>query len=166
MRIYVGRVLKVHGIHGSLKIRPLTDRMDRFEAGSTLLLEKPGQSLIQVKTASIAPLGTDLVVTFHERPIPAYELDVSSYWLAVDEVTSCPPEANTYYHYQLINLRVFDRDQYVGTVRDLIFHSPYDYLVIEGEDGEHLLPFLSVYCREVDTERGVIRVDCPGGFWE
>ncbi|HSV31307.1 MAG TPA: ribosome maturation factor RimM [Atribacteraceae bacterium] len=166
MRIFVGQVLRFHGTQGSIKVRPLTDRPDRFQIDAHLLLGIPGSSFTPVCVESLAPLGKDLIVAFHGRPIPLCEPRISRYWLAVDEEGSSTGEGDTFYHYQLVNLRVLDRGKYVGVVRDIVFHDPYDFLVIEGDGKEYLMPFIAVYCRKVDIEKGSLLVHCPDGFWE
>jgi len=37
---------------------------------------------------------------------------------------------------------------------------------VRKEEKEYYLPFIRVYVRKVDKEKGVIEVECPGGFWD
>jgi len=72
----------------------------------------------------------------------------------------------TYFTYELINLLVKEKNQDRGVVREVIEGPAYDYLQIQKDEKEYLLPFLRVFIQEINLQEGYITVDCPKGFWE
>lgn len=78
-------------------------------------------------------------------------------------VTDTP---DSYFVYQLIDLKIMENGQSLGVVSDVIEGPAYDYLQVNRDNREFLIPFIRVYIKHVDLQGGYITVDCPKGFWE
>jgi len=71
-----------------------------------------------------------------------------------------------YYHHQLLDLQVFREDgEYLGILAEILVTGANDVYVIETDDGtEILLPAINDVIREIDLERGQIRVHLLPGL--
>jgi 16S rRNA processing protein RimM len=88
------------------------------------------------------------------------ELRVPLEWLA-------PLPAGTFYRHDLIGCRVDTRDgRTVGLVRDVEGTLTGSRLVVDGADGEVLIPLVAAICTEVDPAAKRIVVDPPEGLLE
>ncbi|QPM66889.1 Ribosome maturation factor RimM [Atribacter laminatus] len=86
-------------------------------------------------------------------------------WREKTKVTR-PDNPDTYLVYQLIDLKIMENGQFCGIVSDVVEGSAYDYLQVNRENREFLIPFIRVYVKHIDLQGGYITVECPVGFWE
>ena len=163
----VGRIARTHGLRGQVFVNLETDfPEERFRPGAELFIERAG---------CVEPL-TIATARFHrDRPIvgfagvgtiddagalAGYELRVP-----VDRLAALPPD--TFYRHDLIGCRVETRDgRTVGLVRDVEGTVAGSRLVVDGADGEVLIPLVAVICTEVDPAAKRIVIDPPEGLLE
>ena len=155
----VGIVLAPHGIRGELKVQPLTDFPERFEAGSRLWLNGhewvvqrgrwTGRSVI-LKLRGLETRNEAEALRDAELTVPqAAELD----------------EEGVYYLHDIIGLPVFDADgASLGKLEEVVTTGATDVYVVRGERGELLLPALDDVITEVNIGGGRIVVDVPEGI--
>lgn len=136
----IGIVVGTHGVVGDLKVRPVTDVPEQFEALTSVFVgdeERPrkvqnvrfhsGQVLLKLRGISNPEAGA----TFRGQPIRILGKD------------ALPLEAGEFLLYQLIGLDAFDEaGNKIGTTVDLIETGARDVFVIRPENGgaEILLP--------------------------
>jgi 16S rRNA processing protein RimM len=165
--ILVGRISRPHGLKGYVVVAPETDFVeDRFAVGSELHLG-PGAATRLVSVASVQMPGGRLAVRFTgvERiedvdGLVGQELRVPASALRA-------LEAGRYYEHQLVGCAVETMGGHtVGTVRRVEGGAGGSRLVVEGESGEVLVPFVEPICREVDVAARRIRIDPPEGLLE
>ncbi|MEW6201852.1 MAG: ribosome maturation factor RimM, partial [bacterium] len=155
--------LGTHGVGGWLKVRPLTDRVERFTPGGEVF-------------AGSAPDGQHSVYVLEEvkyniRHILLKLSGVSSrenaegmrgQYLCVPE-SEVPPveEEDTYYHYQIIGLIAVDEGgQEWGRVVNIFPTGSNDIYVLEGEGGkEYYLPAFKRAVKRIDLAGGRIVID-------
>jgi 16S rRNA processing protein RimM len=146
--VRVGRVGRPHGIAGAFVVEEPSDDPGRFAVGARLLAG--GEEVEVVESRRVG--GGRLAIRF-DRPVPrGTDLE-----LRRDELPE--PEADAYYVFQLVGLRVEEeggRD--LGTVADVISAPAND--VLELESGA-LLPLVGACVLDVDLQAGRILV-APG----
>ena len=79
--------------------------------------------------------------------------------VAADELPDLPHDE--YYWFQLIGLEVVNIEgRVLGVVRQLLETGAHDVLVVAGEGGDYLIPYVNgEYVKAVDPEHGRMRVD-------
>ena len=83
----------------------------------------------------------------------------------IDRLAALPTD--TFYRHDLIGCRVETRDgRTVGLVRDVEGTLTGSRLVVDGADGEVLIPLVAAICTEVDPAGKRIVVDPPEGLLE
>ena len=71
-----------------------------------------------------------------------------------------PTEEDEFYWTDLLGMAVHNREGVVlGEVANLLETGAHDVLVVQGEHGEKLIPFVSQYVDDVDTENRIIICD-------
>jgi len=75
---------------------------------------------------------------------------------------SLPPD--TYYHYDLIGLKVMEGQLCRGVVTEIWTGPANDILVVEEEGQEWLLPAAKEVIRKVDVDKGELQVELPAGL--
>jgi 16S rRNA processing protein RimM len=160
--VVVGRIGPPHGVRGAVLVQPLTDSPgERFAAGSTVLTGGATLTVVSsrwhgsrliVQFAGIADReaadalhGTELHVPASSRP-------------ALDD-------PNDFYDTDLIGLAASTVDgAALGPVRDVVHAPAGDYLVVEVEGRERLVPFVAAIVPSVDVAGGRVVVDPPEGL--
>jgi len=134
--IRVGQVSGAYGVEGAVKVLPLTDFRDRFDPGSSVLLDgierrvewsRTGQSGLVVKLQGIE--NRTMAELFRGR------------YLEVPEETARPLPAGRFYHHQLVGLTVETASgQRLGTIAEVLERPANDVWVSREGKFEHLIP--------------------------
>jgi len=162
--IAVGKVVRTHGVRGSVKIYPYGETLAQMGAGEELILQSESVDR-RLTLVSVRPQKNLLVAQFAELKGVDEAEAVIGREVAIPEDRLPPTEEDEYYHYQLIGLRVETREGLaLGPLRAIIPTGGNDVYVVEYEGKEVLIPAIEDVICEVDTERGVMVVDLPEGL--
>lgn len=165
--VLVGRVLRVHGLRGELKVETWSDVEGRFDRGAPLrvLLREGGEERRVVERVRV-DRGTLLVKLESVDDREAAER-LRGARLAIDEDEVPEPPEGFYYHYQLVGCRVHDRSiGPLGDVADVVEDGGGTLLLVEHDGRSLLVPFVDAFLGEVDLEARRIEVDLPEGLIE
>jgi 16S rRNA processing protein RimM len=165
--LLVGRIGKARGIKGQAFVAPFTDDPDiRFAVGSVLQTEPPAAGPLTVcafsnasgrvvlgfegvedRTAIEALRGVSLVMSKSERPVLE--------------------DPDDFYTSDLLGLAATTTAGLaLGPVREVIDIAGTEYLVLDVDGVERLVPFVSAIVPSVDIDGGVIVIDPPDGLFE
>ena len=154
----IGRVLKAHGVRGSVRVESLTDFPDRFAPGSQVTVA--GRRLT-IKRSGVSDAG--ILLTFAEITDREEAARLTGSYLTVPltEARALPPER--FYHFQLVGLQVIDRGTggRLGTVAEVLTNPANDMLRVVDGARERLVPMVRSVVLRVDLPGGAITVDLP-----
>jgi 16S rRNA processing protein RimM len=157
--VSIGRVAAPHGVHGELRVEPLTDFPDRFDKGRHVwLLGEPHvvERARWQKNAVLLKLEGIDTRTDAQR--------VQGKELMLPEAGELPDEG-IFYQHDIIGLRVEDaKGEALGTVADILSTGANDVYVVRGERGELLVPAVEDVVREIDVAGGRIVIDLLPGL--
>lgn len=167
----VGRLTKAHGLKGALKIELYTDEpAKRFVPGASFTLQVPTSSPWHGKSVTLRELRW-----YNGHPVGFFDgvdsrddaetLVKAILWVRQDTRT-LPEEDNAWYDHQLVGLRAFRENTFVGTVSRVDHLPAQDLLAISTESGEVLVPFVQAIVPEVSIDAGTITVTPPLGLFE
>ena len=162
--LVVGRVGPPHGVHGAVIVQSFTDDPDeRFAAGSVLVTAADPLTVLNARWQ-----GKRLVVQFdgvtdrgQAERLRGVELLVA----AADR----PPldDPDDFYDTDLVGLAASTVDgRPLGPVRDVVHAPASDYLVVEVEGRDRLVPFVAALVPTVDVAGGRVVIDPPEGLLE
>lgn len=168
MLLTVGRIGRVHGIHGEVTVEVLTDSPeDRFYPGATLSTEPARTGGLTIASArwhnSILLLGFE-GITDRNAGEGLRNLQLLA------EVDLDDVEEDEYHIQQLMGLQVFlhsdpDSSVSIGEVTGVITGVAQDLLEITKTNGkDFLIPFVKVLVPKVDISAGKLFIDPPGGL--
>jgi len=163
--LVVGRVGKPQGIRGEVSVEVRTDDPDaRFAVGTTLPTEPAERGPLVV--AAAREQNGRLVLLFEGVGDRNGAEALRGTLLLVDGATLPPPEDPDEFHdFQLVGLAVELPDgRPIGRLAEVL-HLPHgDVLVVRGEQGEVLVPFVAAMVPVVDVPAGRVVVDPPEGL--
>lgn len=155
----MGYIKGVFGIRGWVKVSANTEYPDSLLDYREWRLSKDGRHrMIAVEAGKLA--GGELQVKFEGVGDRDEAFLLRGYTIEVPRHTFAPTEENEYYWADLVGMQVLNRDNVVlGKVGNLMETGAHDVLVLEGEYGKKLIPFVSNYIDNVDIDSKTITVD-------
>ena len=163
--VVVGIVTGVHGLHGEVRVIPMTDRPDRFEGLSGCMLWDTSRDERQTRRIATARLHRDVVlVRFEGDGSPDEAQRVVGRLLAVPESEALPLDEGQFYPWQLEGARVITEDgRDVGRLTR-IESGAQDLWVVADGDREHLIPAVPEIVVDVDVKAGRVVIRPPDGL--
>ena len=157
-RIVIGRVGAAHGIHGDLRIIPLTDFPERFSALREVMV---GDELLHV--AHVKPQGKNFLMRFREYTVREDAQRLTGRLLTVARAEAAPLDEGEYYVFDIVGLTVYDEeDNELGSVENVLRTGSNDVYAVRSEDGRELLiPALRAVVQSIDVPGGRMTVRLP-----
>ena len=157
--VAMGYIKGAFGVKGWVKIHASTEFSDGLLDYPQWRLVKDHQTLaVDVEEGKIA--GDELQVKFaqiNDRDAAAL---LRGYTIEVPRETFADTDEDEFYWVDLVGMNVINRDNIsLGKVKNLIETGAHDVLVIRGEYGEKLIPFVSHYIDNVNKDTQQIQVD-------
>lgn len=165
--VAVGRIGPARGVRGDVFVEPWTDDPEqRFAPGAALRTEPLAAGPLTVESSSTA--GGKLVVRFAgvvDR-VGAESLRGVRLFVAAAE-RPLLDDPDEFYDSDLVGLRAREvGGRELGPVVDVLHAAGADYLVLDLDGREALVPFVSAVVPTVDVAAGVVVVDPPEGLFE
>ena len=161
--VLIGRVVKPQGRHGELAVEPLSDRPERFPQLDHAFLPSADGEAREVRIERAWPHKGRYVVKIAGVDSIAAAEALRGQELRIPEDELAPLPNGSYYHHQLVGLRVLDASGApLGQVEDVIeTGASAKVVVVRGPLGETLLPFAASFVKRVDLEAQVMVVERP-----
>jgi 16S rRNA processing protein RimM len=153
----IGLIVRPHGVHGAVKVEPLTDSSRRFRGLSEAFLEMHGEMRpVHLSVASVAPDAVILTVEGCDTPETANGLRGA--YLCVDKAHRVKLPKDTYFVTDLIGCDTFDTEgNAFGKLTNVYETGAND--VYEIANGKLMVPALKRVLNEVDTDGSRIVFD-------
>jgi len=163
----VGRIARPHGLRGQVLVKPETDfAEERFRVGAVLWTRSArGEEQLTISSARLQ----------NGRPVIAFEgmakieevERLAGLELRVPEDALRLLDPGQYYEHQLVGCIVeVVSGRPVGSVVKVEGGPGGSRLVVEGEQGEILIPFVVDICVHVDVHAKRIQINPPEGLLE
>ncbi|MGA1790064.1 MAG: ribosome maturation factor RimM [bacterium] len=161
--ITIGRVVKPHGIDGTLKVFPLTDFPQHFQSLKVVFLIKDGTTEVSVEEARLHKGHVLLKLR------QCTDRSCAEKWtgaeIAIDSNELWPLKDGEYYQFQIEGLHVITEEgESLGEVAEIIPTGSNDVYVIRKGEREYLLPAIKEVIKSVDLEKKEIIVHLLEGL--
>ncbi|MDY3916484.1 MAG: ribosome maturation factor RimM [Selenomonadaceae bacterium] len=157
-RMIIGRVGAAHGIHGELRIIPMTDFPERFQGMKEVMV---GDELLHIESCRYHK--QDVMLKFREYPVREQAMQLTNHYLTVARSEAMPLPEGRYYECDIIGLQVTDEaGTDLGKVENILHTGANDVYVTHRPDGRELLiPALKAVVKVIDVPGGRMVVDMP-----
>lgn len=164
--ISVGEITGAHGIKGQVKVEALTDFPEtRFAPGAELYVQKLGRTAEVISSGVHKGLYLLSLSGIDDRD-QAQALLHTYLQVPQSDLPELPP--GEYYHFQLIGLAVYQENELLGELTEVMQTGANDVYVIKTPAGqkpaEILLPALKSCILHVDLAAGRMDVKLPEGL--
>ncbi len=137
MFLTIGIIVGTHGVVGELKVRPVTDVPEQFDALSSVYV---GEESRPRKVQNARFHSGNWLLKLRGITTPEEGAELRGQAIRISGRDAIPPEAGEFLLYQLIGLTAFDEaGQKIGTTVDLIETGSRDVFVIRPESGPDIL---------------------------
>jgi len=147
--LVIGQVAAPFGIHGALRVRPETDRPERFHDLEEVCLELPSgeERIYRISSARLSPKGVTLTLAGCEDRDSAAALRRA--WVKIKRSMSIPLPHGSYWMHDIIGLRVVTEEgEDLGEVTEIIRAPGNDVYVTPSA----MIPAVREVVREIDLE--------------
>ncbi|MEA4913017.1 MAG: ribosome maturation factor RimM [Christensenella sp.] len=154
----VGQIVRVHGVHGDVKIIPLTDDPARFRQLKTAYLETSAGAYAPVAVTSARFLPDAVLLHLEGYDTVERAETLKNVYLCVSRDNAVKLRKDTYFVVDLIGCDVSDTSgKTYGKLTDVLETGANDVYEVDG--GKLLVPALKRVLNEVDVESGRIVLD-------
>lgn len=155
--ITIGEILKAQGIKGEIKIKPLTDDIERFKKLKVVYVDGvPYKISSKREDGKFVYLGL-----FGVEDRNAAEL-LAKKNLDIDEVNAVQPEEGAFFIRDIIGCKVIEGDNILGEITDVLQYGAADVFEIQGQK-KILFPFLNRCIENIDIANKQVLVN--SGFY-
>lgn len=165
--ILIGKIIGPHGIRGTLKIKPFTDFLDRFDKDKivkikfeeTLFEFVIEESFLHKNFVCIKLKGIDDI---------NQALKFKNCEIVIEEDELRTLDKDEYYIHDLIGLKVLDDDDNeIGVITDVISLVSNDVYEIELQNKKKVFyPAVKDFIKEIDISKKIIRIKNYEGFFD
>jgi 16S rRNA processing protein RimM len=160
--VQVGAVIGTHGNDGRLRVEPDTDNPARFATGGTFAIAGNTYNVVHVANAAagrVLLIGLAEVTTREQAAALVHQAIVAP----IVDTPSLP--SDTYYHFQLIDLRVSTvAGEDLGVITEILTTGANDVYVVTAATTELMIPALGDVIIGVDITAGTMTIDLPEGI--
>ncbi|NMA68635.1 MAG: 16S rRNA processing protein RimM [Desulfitobacterium sp.] len=162
--VLIGEITKPHGIKGELKVRPITDFPERFKKLQEVILVAPKgtKDTFKIKKANVQ--GTDIYLALDgvNSRDEAEKLRGMAIKIKSSEVP--PLGKGRYYYFELEGMEVYEGDNYLGILTQILETGANDVYLVKGPQGEICVPALKTVVKKVDVPGKRMDVILPPGL--
>ena len=152
-KITVGKLGKVRGLDGTLKIIPLTDFEDRFDNLKKIFV---GDKIFEIE--NVKHIGGEIFIKFFGIDNREVAKTFTNKFLKVDRKDAAPLEDGEFYTFDIIGCEVLDGEKNFGKVTDVLKTGSNDVFRVQGET-EILIPALKSFVKKIDIAAKKIFID-------
>lgn len=163
--LQVGAITKTHGVHGEVKVYPMTDDVARFKKLKSVLLDT-GKGMIELKIEGVKFFKQFVIVKFADHNLIEDVEKYCGHGIYVTRENAVKLKKDEYFIADLIGLKVFDEENNeIGELKDVIQTGANDVYEIALSDGRDLLlPAIKECILNVDVEAGSIMIHILDGL--
>jgi len=160
--VLIGKITKVRGLKGQMKVYPLTDFPEQFaELDGVYVDSGDSWKAYQISKASFS--GNQIFLNFKgvDTPEEAGALVGSEIYME-DELRMELPQDNFYFD-EIEGFKVISAaGEEIGVLVDVYHFPASDTLAVDRKGREVLIPFVKALVPEIDFESGIIKIiDLP-----
>ena len=162
--LVVGSITSPHGVHGEVKVYPLTDDVGRFKKCKELYLNVNNEyRLLHVTGVKFS--GQFVILKFAEFETMNDVEGLRKKELLVDRAHAVKLQKDEYFIADLIGLKVFEKERFVGTIKDVIETGANDVYIVKPKSGNDILiPAIKDCILKVDVKEKIMHIHLMEGL--
>ena len=164
----IGKITNTHGIKGEVKVKQITDFIERFNVGSVIYLIDMNEQIIPLEIASVRTQKDYLLIRFTGYDSINEVESFKGLMLKIKNEQLTPLNEHEFYFHEIIGCTVSDMNgTKIGVVDSILTPGANDVWVIKDEQKkEYLIPYIYDVVKEIDVENKQIKIEPMEGLLE
>lgn len=164
--VAIGKIARLHGVRGELKVAPFSQLREVWAHLSRLWLTQ-GEQVESFLVERIRQGGRYLILKLRNVDHPEVAERFRGWEIAVPPDRLPPLPAGQFYSFQLVGLSVVtERGKVVGQIEEIWPMVAHDIYCVTGERGQVLIPAVKEIVRDIDLDQGRVIIRAPEGLLE
>jgi 16S rRNA processing protein RimM len=166
--VVIGEITRAHGLHGEMRVTPLTDRPERFaDVTECVLWDQARDTREQRRVTGTRRQGAAVLLSLAGCSTVEAASALVGRLVALPETEALPLEPGQFYPWQLEGCRVLTEDgREVGRVTRIEQSAAQDLWVVSDGSRERLIPAVAEIVLDVDVAAGRVVIRPPDGLLE
>ena len=161
----IGKILNAHGVRGELKVEPLTDDPTRYYLLDEVYLEDRNKNYTVYDIERVRLHKDTVLVKLYDVDDMDAAKALKNQYLAIDKSDRMSLEEGAYYIDDLIGLVVYEGEEKIGVITDVLQPGAnVVYVVEQSPTREILIPAVKSVILGVDLDAGRMEVELPKGL--
>lgn len=150
--ITIGHITRVHGVKGEVRVLPLTDFPERFSILKKVYVLLPEGERRRVEVVSTRPHKSFFILKFKGIDRVEEAETLKDGILQVEFSERFPLPEGYHYLFEIVGCQVFtESGDLIGRVLDVVRLESNDVYVVEGDQGEVLIPAIKDVVKHIDV---------------
>ena len=161
----IGKIQNTHGVRGEMKVEPLTDDPARYTLLDEVYVEDRRKNLVSYKVEGVRFHKEQVLIKLEGiDDMDAAKL-LKNCYLTINKSDRMPLEEDAYYIDDLVGLDVYEGEQKLGVLKEVLQPGANDVYVVDSPLYPDLcIPALKTVVLSVDLEKNVMMVKLPKGL--
>lgn len=166
--VVVGKITTTHGLKGTVKVLPMTEKKERFYDLTQIMAELADGKQKVLTIEGISSFKEGFLIDFKEIKDVNAAQKLRGAYLQIPRSQAMELEEGEYYIFEIIGAEVFtDEGECLGILENVIETGANDVYEVKTEDGkEILIPVIPDCVLEVNTEEKKVVVHLLEGMRE
>ena len=163
--VLIGKIVGVHGLKGTNKLRSYAESLSIFSPGRSILVRDLSGREASYEINWVKPHTGTPLVSFKEiaNRDQAKKLIGAEVYIPQSELPEL--DEDTYYWFDLIGIDVYTRaEKFLGRIESIIETGSNDVYVVKRQEKEVLIPALESVVLNIDLAHKKMIVDLPEGL--
>lgn len=162
--IQIGKIVNAVALRGEVKVYHYSDYKERFEELTEIIVRKKKDYLTyEIEKVRYQKGMVILKLRGVDDRNGAEALKDSDVFITEADLRELPED--TFYVRDLIGCKVYDEDNYIGDITDVLQNTAQDIYQVKRPDGrEVLIPAVGDFVKKVDVEQKLVVVNLIPGF--
>lgn len=163
-KLKLGKIIGAVGLRGEVRVYPYTDYKEKFEEMPYVMTDRG----IHYEIERVRYIKNTVIIKLKGVDDRNMSEALKEEYLYVFKKDAPPLELDSYYIHDLIGLRAENEDgKMLGHLSDVIQNSAQDIYEVETPEGKKILiPAVEEFIREIDLEKGKMRIKLIPGMME
>jgi 16S rRNA processing protein RimM len=163
----VGRVVKLHGVRGKIKIDYFSGDADQFRLYPRIFIEEETERFHSHEVLEVTPQPPRLILKLKDIETPEEAQPLVGKGIFVQKGSLPDLPEGEYYWFEIIGMEVETGEgRRVGKILEVLSTGANDVYVVEGRRREILLPAIEGVIQSIDRGRRIMKVAWMEGLWE
>lgn len=167
-KFIIGEIVNTHGVKGEVRIKQITDFIERFDPGATVYLKDKANDYTPLIIATSRLHKNLILVKFEQYSTleEAERLRGASLYIKEDQLTELA-QGEFYYH-EIIGCTVQSTTgDVIGIIDSILAPGANDVWVVKDKSGkEYLIPYIPDVVTAVDVKNKLVTIEVMEGLLE